>query len=74
MDTLALSERSIDLTVSHGIRITVRECVVNQVMHVAAQQLIGRLETENPHACGIGKRAVAIEIDTIDPLTRRIQE
>jgi hypothetical protein len=45
MDTAAFSEREVDLALGHRVRIAVGEGVMNQLVHVAADQIGVALET-----------------------------
>ena len=47
---------------------------MDQFMHVPPEQVCVAVEPENAQGRGVGKRAVAVEIDAVDALPSRIQQ
>ena len=71
---LVLPERAVDTAFLHRVRLSVGARVVHQLVHVPTQELCIVLEAEQPQAGGVRERAAAVQIDAIDPLTRRLQQ
>ncbi len=72
--SFALYEGLIDPAVFHGIRLSTWPCVVNQRMHILAQQIFIAFVAQHVHAGRIGERAVACEVDAVDPLAGGVEQ
>jgi hypothetical protein len=68
------SERLVDPALGHRVRIAVWAGVVHQFVHVPTQQVGIGLEAEQAHTRRVGEGAFSIQIDAVDPLSRRIQK
>ncbi len=71
---LVLPKRLVDAALLDRVRLPVGPGVVHQVVHVLAQQLVDAVVAQQPGAGGVGERAVAVQIDPVDPLTRRVEQ
>ena len=74
MGALTLDKRPVDAALLHRIGISVHLRVVDQLVHLLAQNLADALEAQHPGARGIREGAVTLQIDAIDPLTGGIEE
>ena len=70
----ALLEGLEDPTFVNGKRRAVGAVVVDQVVHVAAQQFAGVLVAQHSDAGGVAESAVSLDVQTVDRLRGRIQQ
>jgi hypothetical protein len=70
----SFSEGQIDLAFDHRVGVTVGESVMDEFVHVSSEEVGVAVEPEDAQGGGVGKSAVAIEINPVDPLPSRIQQ
>ncbi len=74
MYAFVFAKSAIDPTFLNGIGVSVGARVVNEIVHVLSEKLFIALETKEPGARRVGKRAVAIHIDAVNPLAGRVEK
>ena len=74
MRSLTFPERLVNPTFLNRVRLPVSASMVDQLVHLHAEQVIDRIKSQQGCARRIGKRAIAIEIDAVDSLAGRMQQ
>ena len=72
--TAAFSECLEYAAIGHRVRIAVGSRVMDEIVHVLAQQFVGVVEAEQSDARRVGERTAAVHVDPVDSLARRVQQ
>src|SRR6516165_7760707 len=63
-----------DTAVAEFTRSAVTPSMVNELVHVAAEQVVGAVITQQTETRGIAEHAIAVGINSVDGLGRRIEQ
>ena len=74
VNALVLAERLVDGVPLNWVLFAIRACVMHEIVHMLAEEISVRLETEEFQARWICEGAVAFHIGAIDALARGVQQ